>query len=139
MDFADIETPEHVVGKSLKVIIDDSSKLVRNGALTKWRNGYSMKTERYRITKWGQEGELGYELYDHNFDKNEINNLSSDTNYSLILDSLKKAIDLRIIDAKKKPKGIGRQFDGIKRTNKAPNITYGDFHRNDGKRSFLKN
>ena len=139
MDFTGIETPKHVVGKSLKVIIDDSSKLVRNSALTKWRNGYSMKTERYRITKWGKEGELGYELYDHNFDKNEMNNLSNDTNYSIVLDSLKKAVDLRIIDANKRPEGIGRQYEGVERTNKAPNITYGDFHRNDGKRSVLKN
>ena len=139
MEFTGIKTPDHVVGKSLKTIIDDSTKLVRNSALTKWRNGYSMKTQRYRITKWGEKGELGYELYDHTFDKNEMKNLSRDTNYYLVLDSLKKAIDLRIIDANIKPKGIGRQFEGVERTNKAPNITYGDFHRNDGKRSVLKN
>ena len=48
---------------------------IRGSALTRWRNGYSIKTKRYRLTKWGKNGELGYELYDHKNDKNELNNL----------------------------------------------------------------
>lgn len=138
MDFTGISTPKHVVGKSLKRIIDDSSKLVRNSALTKWRNGYSIKTQRYRITKWGKDGELGYELYDHNNDKNELYNLANDSNNKTLLDSLKKEIDIRILEANFKPEEIGRQMLGVKRTNKSPNITYGDVHDKTGKRISFK-
>ena len=35
----------------------------------RWRNGYTIKTKRFRLTKWGVNGELGYELYDHKNDK----------------------------------------------------------------------
>ena len=68
LDLVGIEVPTHVVGKSLKKVLMQESTSVRKSALTKWKNGYSIKTERYRLTSWGENGELGYELYDHVFD-----------------------------------------------------------------------
>ena len=38
-------------------------------------------------------GELGYELYDHKNDKNELINLASNKDYSEVMDSLKVAIE----------------------------------------------
>ena len=137
MDLTEIETPDHVVGKSLKNMLKDPNAIVRNSALTRWRNGYSIKTDRYRITKWGEDGELGYELYDHNSDKEELKNLANDSNYSSILDSLKQEIDVRIADAKLKPKGVGRQFEQ-KSYLKAPNLTPGDLYDKKGKRTYIK-
>ena len=137
MDLTEIETPDHVVGKSLKNMLKDPNAIVRNSALTRWRNGYSIKTDRYRITKWGEGGELGYELYDHNSDKEELKNLANDSNYSSILDSLKQVIDVRIADAKLKPKGLGRQFEQ-KSYLKAPNLTPGDLYDKKGERTYLK-
>ena len=49
-------------------------------------------------------GEHGYELYDHKNDKDEMVNLVNDLSYNSTLDSLKKHIDLRIANARKKPK-----------------------------------
>ena len=120
MDLTGIESPDHVVGKSLKPVFENNNFKIRNSALTKWKNGYSIKTENFRLTKWGENGELGYELYDHSKDKEELKNLVNDTNYSLLLDSLKIEIDIRIADAKLKPKGIGRQFEQ-QSYRKAPN------------------
>ena len=37
MDLTKIETPSHVVGKSLTPIFEDSSHKVRRSALTRWR------------------------------------------------------------------------------------------------------
>ncbi len=137
MDLTGIETPDHVVGKSLKPIFKNNNIKIRNSALTKWRNGYSIKTENFRLTKWGNNGELGYELYNHNKDKEELKNLVNDPDYSLLLDSLKIEINLRIADAKQRPKGIGRQFEQ-KSYRKAPNLTHGDIYNKNGERIYLK-
>tara|TARA_B100001175_G_C19488668_1_gene631348 strand:+ start:461 stop:1975 length:1515 start_codon:yes stop_codon:yes gene_type:complete len=137
MELTGIETPDHVVGKSLSPIFKNNSASVRSSALTQWKNGYSIKTERYRITKWGENGELGYELYDHNNDKEELINLANNPNYSTILDSLKKAIDFRIVNARVKPDGLGRQLEQ-ESYKKAPNITPGDLFDKSGKRVYFK-
>ena len=137
MQLTGIDTPDHVIGKSLKPIFKDINSSVRKSALTKWKNGYSIKTERYRLTKWGENGELGYELYDHKNDHGEMINLSKDPNYFLILDSLKQEINFRISNAKLKPAGLGRQFDQ-ESYKKAPNITPGDIFDKNGKRTYFK-
>ena len=84
MDLTEIETPSNVVGKSLKPIFQRSQTIkLEESALTRWRasqhgsfnfsesgiQGYSVKTDRYRLTKWGEKGEFGYELYDHSNDE----------------------------------------------------------------------
>ena len=132
MDLTNISIPQHVVGKSLVPLIKNVNALVRKSALTRWRNGYSIKTKRYRLTKWGSNGEFGYELYDHKNDKNELINLSSNQDYSEVMDSLKLLIEQRIADASIKPEGLGRQFENAKPMYKAKNITFGDIHDING-------
>ena len=134
MDLTDIVVPSHVVGKSLVPVMHNEEEYVRGSALTRWRNGYSMKTKRYRMTKWGKEGELGYELYDHFYDREELINLVSDSAYAEIKDSLSIALDLRIAQANVKPDGLGRQFENAKQLPKAKNITYGDLLDESGKK-----
>ena len=137
MDLTGIELPDHVVGKSLKPVFENNNFKTRNSALTRWRNGYSIKTENFRLTKWGENGELGYELYDHRNDKEELKNLVSNTSYSSLLDSMKIEIDIRIANAKLKPKGVGRQFEQ-ESYRKAPNLTHGDIYNKNGKRIYFK-
>ena len=138
MDLTDINTPQHVVGKSLEPLMKNVNASIRGSALTKWRNGYSIKTKRYRLTKWGSNGELGYELYDHENDKNELINLASNQDYNEVIDSLKLVIEQRIAEASIKPEGLGRQFENAKPIPKAGNITFGDIHDANGKRTYLK-
>ena len=132
MDLTNIKTPQHVVGKSLQPIMKDANTLVRESALTRWRKGYSIKTKRYRLTKWGKNGELGYELYDHKSDKKELINLANSEDYIQTMDSLKFVIEQRIAEASIKPEGLGRQFENAKPMYKAKNITFGDIHTADG-------
>ena len=139
MDLTNISTPEHVVGKSLLPLINNNNASVRESALTRWRKGYSIKTKRYRLTKWGINGELGYELYDHDHDENELINLADNQDYNDVLDSLKLVIEKRIIDASIKPKGLGRQFENARPMYKAKNITFGDMHDLNGEITHLKN
>ena len=86
MDLTGIESPDHVVGKSLKPIFENNNINIRNSALTKWRNGYSIKTKNFRITRWKKSENFEYELYDHRNDKKELKNLVNDPSYSLLLD-----------------------------------------------------
>ena len=139
MDLTNINTPEHVIGKSLQPIMKNVNASVRESALTRWRKGYSIKTKRYRLTKWGKNGELGYELYDHKNDKNELINLASNQDYGEVMDSLKVVIEQRIADASIKPKGLGRQFENAKPMFKVKNITFGDTHTVNGKINYIKN
>ena len=137
-DLTSIITPSHVVGKSLMPIIQNKSSSVRKNALTRWRNGYSIMTERFRLTKWDINGDFQYELYDHKLDEEELNNLALDTNYSLIRDSLIQTINSRIIESDMKPAGIGRQIENVKPTPRITSVTYGDIHNEYGKRTYLK-
>ncbi|MAS69018.1 MAG: iduronate-2-sulfatase, partial [Flavobacteriaceae bacterium] len=138
MDLTNINIPKHVVGKSLEPIMRNVHASVRGSALTRWRNGYSIKTNRYRLIKWGVNGELGYELYDHKNDKNELINLASRKDYKQVMDSLKLVIVERISDASIKPEGLGRQFENAKPMHKAKNITFGDIHDTNGEVLYYK-
>ncbi len=139
MDLTNISTPKHVVGKSLVPLMKNINASVRESALTRWRNGYSIKTKRYRLTRWGINGELGYELYDHKNDKNELINLASNKDYDQVMDALKLLIDKRITEASTIPKDLGRQFKNAKSMYKAKNITFGDIHDTNGEIIYLKN
>ncbi len=117
MDLTGKKTPSFVSGKSFASLLKDSSKKVRKSALTEliigskdeMVQGYSIKTDRYRLTQWGENGIDGYELYDHKFDKSELNNLANVEDYRALKDSLKKVIRNRIADARKIPDGISQQ------------------------------
>ena len=79
----------------------------------------------------GENGEHGYELYDHKKDREEMDNLVNNLHYKTTLDSLKKHIDLRIA-TRTKPDGLGRQFKE-KRCIKF--MTPGDLYDIDGKKN----
>ena len=126
MDYTDIERPRHIVGRSLRPIISGQKASVRDGAITQYRHGISLRTSRYRITKWGEDTGIDFELYDHRTDSKELQNLARDSSHSGLLDSLRAALEIRAIELKEKPEGLGRQFEDIPPMIRAPNITRGD-------------
>ena len=75
--------------------------------------GYSIKTKRYRLTQWKYSENLNYELYDHKFDNQELNNLANNANYKKIKDSLSIVLKQRISHAKKIPINLGKQIDNV--------------------------
>ena len=95
-------------------------------------------TDRFRLTKWDINGDFQYELYDHKFDEQELNNLALDSSYSSICDSLIQTINLRIAQADMKPEGLGRQIENVKPIPRITNVTYGDIYNENGNRTFLK-
>lgn len=118
MDLVEMKTPTFVEGKSLTPMLKNINRSVRQSALSELQvntksgiaQGYSIKTNRYRLSRWKHQGVYSYELYDHETDKKELNNLINHIDYIQVKDSLIKILSDRIIAAQKKPKGLGRQI-----------------------------
>tara|TARA_B100001939_G_C16945171_1_gene619991 strand:+ start:2752 stop:4284 length:1533 start_codon:yes stop_codon:yes gene_type:complete len=124
MDLANISTPEFVQGFSLKEVLTKNTQSQRKSAFSelnvyldgKKAQGYSIKTNRYRFIRWTHKDINYYELYDHNYDTEENINLVNDPKYNKVTDSLKIILNNRITTARKKPNGLGRQFENAKPT-----------------------
>lgn len=80
-ELAGLETPSHVQGVSLVPALHDAEARPREDALTQLTvraRGYSLCTERYRITEWEEKEGTSVELYDHASDPEEMKNLAGD-------------------------------------------------------------
>ena len=89
-DLCGLAKPGHLKGKSIVPLLDDPSKTVRDAAFTVTRArgkmprglkgpkplGRTIRTDRYRYTEWGKDGEFGVELYDYQSDPGEYTNLA---------------------------------------------------------------
>ena len=105
-ELAGLTTPKSVSGKSLVPILKDHSTTVRSSAFTQYSNGYSIRTSRYRYTEWGEKGELGAELYDHESDPEELINLIGSSEVADVQSELQIQLHIRIEEAKVTPQGI---------------------------------
>jgi len=101
-----LEPPDFVSGVSLVPVLIDPSAKVRNSALTQYRNGYSLRSARYRYTEWGENGNEGAELYDRLSDPAELNNLSGSREHAETVKSQSVQLRRRIASARKSPDGI---------------------------------
>lgn len=137
-DYAGLEIPGYVQGLSLRGLMDQEADTVRGSALTVWRKGKSIATDRYRLTSWGEAGKLGVELYDHQTDPDELRNLALDAEESSLLDSLTRVLERRWLASLEVPDGLGRQVADPPVAQKTPNLTPGDFYRLDGTLEIMK-
>ena len=131
-DYAGVEVPGYVQGLSLRGLIDQKADTVRGSALTVWRKGKSIVTDRYRLTSWGEAGALGMELYDHQTDPNELRNLALNAEESPVLDSLTQVLERRWLASLQVPDGLGRQVAAPPVAQKTPHLTPGDLYGLDG-------
>jgi iduronate 2-sulfatase len=86
-DWCGVKTPAGLQGQSLLPILHDVNELGRGYTISQVQrqggknsskfHGYSIRTQRYRLTLW-DNGEQGTELYDHQSDPLEKNNLAFD-------------------------------------------------------------
>ncbi len=116
-DLAGLKAPQHLVGKSLVPVLADPTVSVRETALTTFDThdrvnrpplrpravGYSVRTERWRYTECGKDGELGAELYDHWNDPKEYINLALAPHAQTTVAEMKKLLDEHVALATKKP------------------------------------
>jgi arylsulfatase A-like enzyme len=115
-ELAGLEIPEFVAGLSLAPALADPSQATRTSALTEYAGGYSIRTDRYRYTEWGEDGIDGNELYDHHKDPGEMTNLAGQDDHANTIAELSQLLRRRIREARRPPQGIKQiRFDNRRR------------------------
>jgi len=101
-----VPTPDYLSGVSLAPVLTNPDAKPRSSALTH-QGGYSVRTPRFRFTRWGSGRDSdNVELYDHQDDPEELRNLARDPKYADEVHRLSDVLDQRIADAKEPPKGL---------------------------------
>lgn len=114
-DLAGLKPPGFLSGTSLAPTLVDATQKVRDSAFTQYDNGYSVRTERYRYTAWGDEGGLGHELYDHQSDPQEMVNLADSTAHAAIVAEHRLLLQDRVQKHKIAPVGIKQNLVDVRR------------------------
>jgi iduronate 2-sulfatase len=83
-----LKAPDYLDGKSLTPVLSDPSKSVKDAAFTQCRQGYSIRTARYRFTSWNG-GKQGEQLFDLQDDPNETTNLIGDKQHEKLIGELR--------------------------------------------------
>lgn len=90
-ELAGLPLPGHLEGTSFKPLLDDSRRAWKSAAFSQYPRtvngrrlmGYSMRTDRYRFTRWVDRDDHSkldaFELYDHQTDPSENSNIASDS------------------------------------------------------------
>jgi arylsulfatase A-like enzyme len=81
MDLAGLKAAGPLDGVSLAPMLQNATATVKDAAFTQARNGYAIRTERWRYIEWA-DGEQGTQLYDMNADPDETTNLASDARHA---------------------------------------------------------
>ncbi len=105
-----LKQPASVSGVSLVKVLKDPSVAARTSAFSQFESGYSLRTDRWRYTEWGEEGKDGNELYDHQNDPVEMVNLAGRPEHAGTVKALSEQLRERISEARKAPRGV-RQID----------------------------
>jgi iduronate 2-sulfatase len=99
VELCGLPLPEGLEGTSVAPLIQDPKRPWKKAAFSQYpRNipevgrsmGYSMRTDRFRLTQWAvpEKQYVKYELYDHKVDPQENNNVANDPDYQRALKQL---------------------------------------------------
>lgn len=102
VDLCGFKVSKDLEGASLRPQLEDPKAPGKKGAITQVTRGgggkkgepfmgYSLRTERYRLTHW-DNGEKGIELYDHNADPKEYKNLAKDPAQAKVIEELREIL-----------------------------------------------
>lgn len=88
-ELAEIQTPEHVEGKSMVTLLSDPEQDWRQMAYTKFNKGISVVSSHYSYTEWSSAQRM---LFDLKEDPGENINIAEDPNYKEVVKELSAAI-----------------------------------------------
>jgi arylsulfatase A-like enzyme len=86
IELCKLNMPHETDGRSLVPMLENRNNNWENGAYSYFRNGISLRTERYRLTKYFRSAEPSIELFDHFTDPFETHNIAKER--KLLVDSL---------------------------------------------------
>ena len=135
-ELAGLSAPETVQGKSLASLMKDPDQPWEHVAISQYPRkvngeklmGYSMRTDRYRLTRWVAEEDLtkvvAVELYDQQTDPQENTNVADDPARSKVMQkltsqweekvtSILKEADQAVADSAKKEQGTEFAHPGV--------------------------
>lgn len=98
MDYCAVEPPHDLAGESIRPVLEGNARgSGKDAAYTQVTRGgigmgYSVRTNHFRFTQWGRNGDGGYELYRHPEDPVEYKNLASDSAYADEIEELKNRL-----------------------------------------------
>jgi arylsulfatase A-like enzyme len=84
-----LEIPEHTDGFSLVPLLKDTTVEILPALMTYMKGNHAIRTERWRYIQYADGSE---ELYDHNNDRNEWDNVAGKRENKSIIDELKKYV-----------------------------------------------
>jgi iduronate 2-sulfatase len=89
-DLLDVPLPEHLEGASFAALAEDPNAKTDGVAVSKYHGGVTVVTDQYFYTEWlNKNDEISSRmLYDHQVDKNEMNNISELPENAKLIDSL---------------------------------------------------
>jgi iduronate 2-sulfatase len=87
-DLTGLKPKAPVDGVSLAQMLQDPATTVKDAAFTQVRNGYSVRTDRWRYIEW-DGGEQGAQLYDMDKDPGETVNLAKDARHTATVNELR--------------------------------------------------
>ncbi|MCM2373452.1 sulfatase [Aporhodopirellula aestuarii] len=102
VDLANLPLPEHLEGTSFRPVLDRPEETWKTAAFSQYPRtvngrrlmGYSMRTDRYRFTRWVHIDDHtkvdAEELYDHQTDPQENQNVAGQAGYSELCETLRK-------------------------------------------------
>ena len=94
-DLCGLEAPDYLDGTTLRPVLNDPTKSVKDAAFTQLRRGnlegYSIRTAQHRYTLW-DEGRRGHQLYDMQADPDEANNLADDPTHEETVAQLRERL-----------------------------------------------
>ena len=91
-DLAGLKPKTPVDGVSLAPMLQDPAASVKDAAFTQVRNGYAVRTDRWRYVEW-EAGAQGAQLYDMDKDPGETTNLANDARHAATVKDLRARLE----------------------------------------------
>ena len=79
-------------GNNLTTVLQKPNTAMKNVALGFWRNGISIRSDQYRLTKYKVDSQPVLQLYDQKADRYNAENLASSEQHAPIVERLKKQL-----------------------------------------------
>ncbi|MBI1872561.1 MAG: sulfatase [Acidobacteria bacterium] len=87
-DLTGLKSKAPLDGVSLAPMLQNPATMVKDAAFTQVRNGYAVRTDRWRYVEW-EAGQLGAQLYDMVNDPAETTNLATDPRHAATVRDLR--------------------------------------------------